>query len=439
MPTSASPRFLSAFLLCFLAAASGAMADDANALQPFPDKTKWDLVGDSITQIGMYGFYADVFYHTRFPKNSLDVYNCGIPGETAEQGLKRYSWDMAANQPTVASIMFGMNDVNRWLYLAAQQGPQYDPTRQESIDKWDKNTRALIELFKKDNVQVILIEPSIFDDTSTMAAENAPGLNLGLGKMAQHCVDIAREENVGLVDFYHPMLDLNKKVQASDPAATIIGPDRIHPQNAGQLYMAYLFLKAQNVPAEVSHVTIDGMSGQVSDTGNCTVTEAKTDSGGVSFTCLANALPFPIDPDAAQAIKWAPEINDINKEMLTVANLKSGSYDLSIDGQKIRSYTAEELAAGVNLALESNTPEQQQAMKVMKALQGGWGCQYVLRAIAAVEAWAPDLPRPVSLADMEPVLQAKLKDTPGAAWSTEQAVAAAPPVAHTFKISPAAQ
>jgi lysophospholipase L1-like esterase len=460
MHHSTHQRFLLCLLICLFAAGSGCGKADETALQPFPDKTRWDLVGDSITEIGMYGFYAGVFYHTRYPKNSFEVINCGIPGETAEQGLKRYSWDMAARNPTVATIMFGMNDVNRWLYKPENQTTQYDPERQAAVDKWQHNMHALIDQFKKDNVPVILLTPSPFDDTSTMAAENAPGINVGLGRMASLCHDLARDENIGLVDFFNPMMDMTKKVQAANPAATIIGPDRVHPTNAGQLFMAYLFLTAQHVPTEIAHVTLDDLSGQVTDSGNCSVSEVKVDPTGLTFTYLANALPFPIDPSAADALKWAPQINDLNHETLTVANLATGTYELDVDGQKIRTYTADELKAGVNLGIETAMPQYQQALKVMGALQGSWGSEYVLRAIAGVEAWAPDLPRPVTAAQMEPILEAKLKDNPGLAdaiskyheykgqedkvkgdvsWSIDQAVAAAQPVAHTFKLAPVAK
>jgi lysophospholipase L1-like esterase len=450
-------RLLLGFLLCtFAAFGTRTMADD-NAPQQFPDKTQWDLVGDSITEIGMYGFYVGVYYQTRFPSMSFKVFNCGIPGETAEMGLKRYSWDMAANNPTVASIMFGMNDVNRWLYKPENQGSQYDSERDAAVVKWAANTKSIIELFKKDNVPVILIEPSIFDQTSTMAAENAPGVNDGLGKIATACIDIAHDENIQLVDFYHPMLELNKRVQATDPAATIIGPDRVHPGNAGHLYMAYLFLTAQHVPTEIAHMTIDGMSGQVTDSGNCTVSKVSADQSGVTFTYLAKALPFPIDPSAADAIKWEPQINDLNKEILTIPNLTAGTYQLEVDGQKIRTYTSDELKAGVNLGVEAGMPQYKQALKVMGDLQSSWGSGYVLRAIASVEAWAPDLPRPVTLDQMGPVLDAKLKENPDLAdtiakyrqykpdeektkgdvnWSIQNAVADAVPTAHVFKITP---
>jgi lysophospholipase L1-like esterase len=435
-------------------------------LQPFPDGTRYAAVGDSITHIGWYAIYIDLFYQTRFPQNTTEVFDCGISGDTADGGIRRYDWDIAPNKPTVVSLMFGMNDVNRDLYSLANQGPSLDAQRATCIDNWERNTRTLVDRFKKDGAQVILIEPSIFDDTSTMSAPNFPGCATGLGKIADRAAALAKEENLGLVDFYHPMLALNHSVQAQNPAATIIGPDRTHPGNAGHLYMAYLFLTAQHVPTEIAHVTLDGMSGTVTDSAHCKVNQVKSDSGGLTFDYLADALPFPIDPDAAQAVQWVPAINDLNHETLTVTNLASGSYDLTVDGKKIRSYTADELGKGVNLAAETAMPEYQQALKVLGLCKAKWGSIWVLRSIAQGDTWAPqDLPRPITLEEMEPVLEAKLKDTASGpwaksvandvanyrknkdqeekvkgdvAWMVPQIHAAAQPVSHVFQISPAA-
>jgi lysophospholipase L1-like esterase len=452
-------------ILLFLGMIISPLARAQATLAPFPNDTRYAAVGDSITHIGWYSIYIDAFYQTRFPKNNLEVFDCGISGDTADGGIRRFDWDIAAHKPTVASIMFGMNDVGRDLYSASRTGPDVEKLRATNIENWNRNIRNLVDLFKKNGIQVILVTPSIFDDTSTMSSENFPGCNTGLGKIADLGIALAKEENLGLVDFYHPMAALNQKLQAGNPASTIVGPDRVHPGNAGHLYMAYLFLTAQHVPTEIAHVSIDGMSGSLTDSANCKVDRIKADSNGLTFSYLADALPFPIDPSAADAIKWEPAINDLNHETLTVTNLAKGSYDLTVDGKKIRSYTAEELGKGVNLAAEPTMPEYQQALKVLDLVKAKWGSIWVLRAIALGDSWAHDLPHPVTLEQMQPVLDAKIKETANGPWAkavandvakyrevkgTEEKIKgdvewmipqiqhAAQPVVHAFQITPAA-
>ncbi|WP_448635053.1 hypothetical protein [Pedobacter panaciterrae] len=56
---------------------------------------------------------------------------------------------------------------------------------------------------------------------------------------------------------------------------------------------------------------------------------------------------------------------EFNQENLKVENLENGNYDLMIDGKKIRTFSADAFAKGINMALLSNTPQYQQAVSIM--------------------------------------------------------------------------
>lgn len=71
--------------------------------------------------------------------------------------------------------------------------------------------------------------------------------------------------------------------------------------------------------------------------------------GGVSFSRLDAALPF-FPADAASILPWAPILEDLNDYRLKVTGLAAGKYEVRIGGQKVADATAEQLAAGVNLA-----------------------------------------------------------------------------------------
>ncbi|NBV87371.1 MAG: hypothetical protein EBS01_14170, partial [Verrucomicrobia bacterium] len=170
-----------------------------------------------------------------------------------------------------------------------------------------------------------------------------------LAKCAENAKQLAQEYHAALVDFHGPMTELNRKEQAVNPSATLVGADRIHPGELGHFIMAYLFLKAQGAPQFVSDINVDA---------------AGKDS--VSFTQKEDALPFPVSKDCVPALKIVPFMEDLNQERLRVTNLPEGRYTLSIDSEPISTFSASELAQGINLAGFENTPQFKQALAVAK-------------------------------------------------------------------------
>ena len=77
----------------------------------FQSGARWCALGDSITQEGWYHHFVELFYRTRFPARPLQVVNCGIAGDNAAGALKRLRRDCLDANPTVVSVMLGMNDV----------------------------------------------------------------------------------------------------------------------------------------------------------------------------------------------------------------------------------------------------------------------------------------------------------------------------------------
>lgn len=399
-------------LLAIWIALSGALAETPK-LAPFSDGTRYVAAGDSITHIGRYLFYTDLFYLTRFPKANIVVMNAGIAGDNAAGGLRRLSWDMLSSQPTIVSLLFGMNDVKRELYNSGKPSPDVEVKRAEAIDQYEENLRALAAALLDAKVQVTIYTPTIFDDTASISAPNCPGVNRALGECAKRCEKVAHELNLPVVDLYTPMNALNQRVQTQNPTATIVGPDRIHPQPPGHFVMAYFILKAQQVPADIARVSIALSGGKVAETVNCKIDEIKESPDGVEFRYEANALPYPMDEGVKTALDWVPFLQEMNREMLQVSGLKPGIYNLSIDGKTIRSYTMEELAGGVNLALEAGTPQALQAGEVMRLLTKRWEAIRTLRDMASVECRG-DLPHPRTLEQMKPLVEARLAANPDA-------------------------
>ena len=100
-------RFIISFLLLV------SVASAATAQQTIPAFVSGDrvaLVGDSITHGGHYHSYIWLYYMTRFPDMPLTIMNCGVGGDTAENIINRWDWDVIRRNPTYITLTFGMND-----------------------------------------------------------------------------------------------------------------------------------------------------------------------------------------------------------------------------------------------------------------------------------------------------------------------------------------
>jgi hypothetical protein len=113
--------------------------------------------------------------------------------------------------------------------------------------------------------------------------------------------------------------------------------------------MAYAILKGLHFPKGVSAVEIDATTLDNPKTSNCRVTGLTHVGDGIRFERQDAALPF--FPEEAKAIlKWAPVLEELNVYTLKVGGLKPGKYDVRLGGTKVADYSAEALAAGINLA-----------------------------------------------------------------------------------------
>jgi len=348
LPGTASPAF------------GGFKADD-----------RWCAIGDSITNGGHYHSFIYLFYATRFPTQRFEMFNCGVSGDSAAGTLKRLDTDILPHQPTVASVMLGMNDVKRHLYTGI--GDENANERKKAIDDYVANMRNLLERLKGAGARLIVITPSIFDQTVLLPAPHDAGyagpgqvgVNTGLGEMAEQLRAMAGEFGAEIIDFHGPMSSLNAQGQKQDPIFTLIGQDRVHPGAVGHMVMAYHFLKAQGFGNEVSAVEIDAAAGRVTASRNGNVDGLKAGADAVSFRHAAQALPFPVVSSTKPALELVPFQQELNMEILRVSGLRDGSYQLRIDGKTVATINAGELSAGVNLASIDQTPQYQQSLQVL--------------------------------------------------------------------------
>jgi lysophospholipase L1-like esterase len=368
-------------------------------------------VGDSITHHGLYLLYLDVFHLTRFPQRPLRIINRGLSGDTLEGALKRFPWDILPLRVETASVMFGMNDLDLSLYGTGQSGPEVMRQRTVALERFEENLRRLVAGLQTVAGEVFLLTPTIFDGTGIQDAPNYPDYNAALARGARRMKHIGESLGIPVIDFHGPLTDINRRGQALRPDSTVVGPDRIHPQAVGHLIMTHLFLKAREQPGDIARVTLRAVDAAVLESVTCRVSDCSVLPDGIAFTYQADALPFPVDDAAREALNWVPFTEDFNREILRVTGLGANApYLLEIDGKAICACTGEEWNAGVNLASLSSTPQNIQSHRILKMSQQRWELIWKLRDFVMVECQAaPEgrLRRP-SAEEINPLLAARL-------------------------------
>ena len=331
------------------------------------------FVGNSITHGGHYHSFIWLYYMTRFPDKPITIMNAGIGGESAWDMKDRLDYDVFNRKPTYVTLTFGMNDTGYDIYMKDDAKELSEQRIAKSLESYREIEERLLA---KNKIKKVLIGGSPYDETSRFNNFILHNKNNAILKIIDAQRTSAKKNGWGFVDFNQPMREISRKEQEADSTFTFCRIDRIHPDNDGQMVMAYLFLKAQGLAGdEVSSVSIDAYHSSVITHKNCKISKLKKNGADLTFDYLAYALPYPLDSisrsgwgnkrSQRDAMQLVPFMEEFNQERFQVTNLEKGMYRLTIDNQFIDNLSSEKLANGVNLADYPNTPQYQQAAKIM--------------------------------------------------------------------------
>ncbi|HLK15021.1 MAG TPA: SGNH/GDSL hydrolase family protein [Fimbriimonadaceae bacterium] len=376
------------------------------------DRVTW--YGDSITEDGRYGAFVEMFVRTRFPKLNVRFTNCGWGGDKVTGGgggnaQDRIDKDFRPSNPTVVTIMLGMNDGN------------YAPFSAETDSAFASGYDKLIQLMQgvAPKARYTLILSSPFDDF----AHQPKNYNEVLLKMGAHVKDLASKYRFDYIDFNDPLAKALTQAAKDNPQLAVrILPDAVHPQEAGHLLMAATLLKSWNAPSLVSEVTIDAKTGDVKRSEGTKVTK----TGQWEWKQTDAVLPMPInfgDPAVGLIADPAGVLDALDDEMLMMPGLPTGTYSITIDGQEAGRASADDLGKGINLS-KMKTPMMAQALAV-----GSYVLQKVQinmqewRQFRRQLDWAP------SAAAASKAMQAVEEDL------TKKAQSSATPTTHTFVVA----
>lgn len=343
-------RITAAMVLAFLALGLGLLAQVPPGLK---DGDTCVMLGDSITHQCLYTRYVALFYYLRYPGTRLRIFNAGVGGDRAVNGLARFDEEVLAMEPALVTVLFGMNDGSYRPFGEPQFGT-YQAGMTKLIDRTTTETQA----------KLVLLTPTMYDQEANKA-RNRPGIpeyNDALIKFGDFLREIGTARGLQVIDMNAPLVAATAALRNTDPATTLI-PDAVHPGPGGHLVMAYTILKGFGVSSLVSAVTVNAAAKTV-DAQNADASKLNVTAGLVSFDLLAKSLPFPYAPDSVAVLDVLPFTKDLNRETLTVSGLAPGRYTLAIDGTVVAGFSADELAAGVDLSSNATTPQYAQAVRV---------------------------------------------------------------------------
>ena len=370
------------------------MTAQAQHLQPFKNGDRVAFVGNSITDGGHYHSYLWLYYMTRFPNQRLWMMNCGIGGDTSTEIQLRLQGDVIDRRPSVIFLTYGMNDAGMFeLYADTADVWSEQRIRQAraNLHKMEQQLKAL------PGTRIVMVGTSPYDKNTRFNNNIFPRKAENITRIVSDQEQVARRNKWEFINFNDLMTRYNDERQQQDSTFTLCGPDRIHPDNDGHMYMAYLVLKAQGLGGvPVADVLIDAKTRTVSRQERCSVRDLVVTKDRVEFDYLAESLPYPLDTITRGGIEFkrpqcqitnlVPDFQrEMNAELLTVSNLKKGQYELCIDGISIDTFNEGQLAEGVNLADYMQTPQMQQARRLMTLNEDRWEMERRLRDWAWVE------------------------------------------------------
>ncbi len=314
------------------------------------------ICGDSITEQKMYSRLMETYLTVCVPELRISVRQYGWSGETAEGFLRRMTNDCLRFQPTVATTCYGMNDYRYRPYDATNGAWYY------------RNYSALVQAFKANGARVVVGSPGCVDKVASWVKTASGTLeehNQSLCTLRNLALEMAAAENARFADLFWPMLTSGFEArQKYGPDFCVAGKDGVHPGWAGQLIMAYGFLRAMGLDGDIGTISLDLKRQTAKGTAGHVVLKC-ADS---QVTIISRRYPFCAtgeigsDNSLRAGMALVPFNRELNRLMLVAKGGQAAQYRVTW-GTESRLYTAEQLAQGVNLAEDFVTNPFSEAFK----------------------------------------------------------------------------
>jgi len=181
---------------------------------------RWVALGDSLTYGWMvkkgYLDFLAAMIQGKYPAAKVDIYNRGIPGDTADGGLRRLRDHVLAMQPDIVSVQFALNDV----FVGYEPG------------QFERNMTAIVRRLKEETSGDILLMTSVAlaDPRENARAEIFYGV----------ISDLAAREQLpcALVHAYW-----QQRIAAGSRWDELVQSDGVHPTEEGYRTMAEAIMR----------------------------------------------------------------------------------------------------------------------------------------------------------------------------------------------------
>ncbi len=367
------------------------------------------FLGDSITHQCLYTQYVEDYFYTRFPEMRLKLHNSGVGGARAWDALQRFDEDVAAYKPKYVSVLLGMNDGT------------YIPYHDETFQIYRTDMTSIVDQIKEIGATPILMTPTMFDARAARLKprrkrnpDSTALYNSVLAYYGTWCQETATAQGLGFVDMWGPLNQITFNQRKTDPNFTLIA-DAVHPGASGQVVMATAMIDNLGLARRVSTIRVSkGMNGKWTNkvTGG-KLSELSETENGISFQWEAKSLPWVLPEDAADGVKLTRLGHRLSGEQLEIHGLAPGRYDLTIDGEKVGTYSSDVLGRHIELQGNAKTPQYQQALAVamknkerndtaVRPMRNEWrSFQQYARTRRSVEADPDNEPLKKQLASLE--------------------------------------
>lgn len=198
------------------------------AFTSMTQKKKVIFFGDSITQAAVKndGYIIKIQELATNEKlaDKFEFVGAGIGGNKVYDLYLRMENDVLSKHPDIVVVYIGVNDV--WHKRTYGTGTD--------ADKFELFYTALIKKLQEKNIKVILATPAAIGEKTDFSNE----LDGDLNKYSNIIRDLAKKNNLSLVDLRQGFLDYNKKFNTENKESGILTSDRVHLNAKGNQFVA---------------------------------------------------------------------------------------------------------------------------------------------------------------------------------------------------------
>ena len=306
------------------------------------------IIGDSITEQKIYSRIIETYLTVCVPELKITARQFGWSGETAEGFLRRMTNDCLRFNPTVATLSYGMND------------HRYRPFDVKNGDWYVANYSAVVSSLQNAGARVVLGSPGCVGKVpgwTKSSAYTRDELNVNLCALRDLDIAIAQNANARFADIFWTMFKAGyegeQRYATTNESYMISGKDGVHPGLAGQLVMAYSFLRAMGLDGDLGTFTVDLGAQTATATGGHAVESFANNTLSVVSTRYPFCAGGEINSDNSlrSGTTLVPFFEELSRFRLVVKNATAPQYQI-IWGQTTNTYTTAQLASGVNLAAD---------------------------------------------------------------------------------------